>query len=740
MRKIIFLPILIFLLFASSLLFSNTIIVDTTGAGDYTTIQEGINAATNGDTVLVYPGTYYENINYNGKNITVASLYIITEADSFIHQTIIDGNQNGSVVIFESGEDTTAVLCGFTIQNGSGMPYGYSSRGGGIFCYGSNPTVKNCVIKENTAGSGGGICCKSSVIYLSDVIIKNNHVQYNGGGIHFWSNASANFDSENRCSIFLNYASTGCDIRSINCNTMDIILDTFTVMEPKDYFVYPLDNFTFNILNCKVEPVNQDLYVSPDGNDNNSGLTADEPLKTISFALTKIASDSTHPNTIHLANGIYSPSLTGEIFPLNCRSYVSIIGENEQNVILDGNNLSNIITCIWDDKHFYIKNLTIQNGNCYLGGGIYLGMSSDPTLINVTLSNNTSTMGGAIYCGHECNPIFDNVSIINNTAQIGGGGFFYQHSSPIFINCKIRENSAIEPEAGGHGGIFCSSESNLILINTELTDNFATVDVSGFSDLSGTGDNPNSYLINCTVSNNSLTPSCNLLANDVNLTVINCIFRNYSQDEITFSNIQAPDTLTISYTNIEDSINGINTNDNGTIHWLEGNMDEDPQFLGGEPFSYELTEGSPCIDAGTPDTTGLNLPELDLAGNPRIYNGRIDIGAYEWQGGPGIDEPDTSFINKLYLFQNKPNPFSSSTTITFISADYERIKDYKLSIYNAKGQLIKTYNGKRDNFWVKTDIVWDGTDKDGKKVSPGVYFYKLSYGKNSVARKMILLQ
>ncbi|MEA3476141.1 MAG: choice-of-anchor Q domain-containing protein, partial [Candidatus Cloacimonadota bacterium] len=664
----------------------------------------------------------------------------ITQNNSYIDSTIIDGNQNGSVVTFESGEDTTAVLCGFTIQNGSGMPYASSSRGGGIFCYGSNPTVKNCVIKENTAGSGGGICCKSSAIYLSDVIIKNNHVQYNGGGIFFWNDSSANFDSESRCSIFLNYAGAGCELRSNNCNTIDIIVDTFTVMEPKDYFVYPLDNFTFDILNCKVNLLNQDLYVSPDGNDNNSGITPDEPLKTISFALTKIASDSTHPNTIYLANGIYSSSLTGEIFPLNCRSYVSIIGEDEDFSILDGDNLFNIIGCIFDDNHFYIENLTIQNGNCYLGGGIAIQVDSSPTLKNVTLRSNTGTMGGAIYCGHGCIPIFDNVSILNNTARTGGGGFFYQHSSPIFINCKIRENSAVEPEVGGHGGILCQSESNLILMNTELTDNFATVDVSGFSDLSGTGDNPNSYLINCTICNNSPTPRCIALSTDANLTLINCIVRNYSVDEIGFTPGLAPDTVTISYTNIEDSIDAINTNNNGTINWLEGNIDSIPQFVGGDPFSYQLTEGSPCIDAGTPDTTGLNLPLTDLAGNPRIYNDTIDMGAYEWQGGPGIDEPDTSFINKLYLFQNKPNPFTTSTTITFISADYERIKDYKLSIYNAKGQLIKTYNGKRDNFWVKTDIVWDGTDENGNKVSPGVYFYKLSYGKNSVIKKMILVR
>ena len=95
---------------------------------DQPTIQEGIDAAVNADTVLVQPGTYVENINYNGKNITVASLFLTIQDTTYISQTVIDGDSIDSVVTFESGEDPSTLLTGFTITNGSACYWG----GGGI--------------------------------------------------------------------------------------------------------------------------------------------------------------------------------------------------------------------------------------------------------------------------------------------------------------------------------------------------------------------------------------------------------------------------------------------------------------------------------------------------------------------------------------------------------------------------------------------------------------------------------
>ncbi len=163
-----------FILF-SSLVFADVINVPA----DQPIIQLGIIYAANGDTVLVQPGTYPGGINFDGKLITVASLFLTTQDTSYISSTIIDGNSSNSVVIFDSGEDSTAVLCGFTITNGGG----YS--GGGIYCYISNPCLQNLTITGNsTSVGGGGIYCNNSSPSLINVTISGNSTDSYGGGIH----------------------------------------------------------------------------------------------------------------------------------------------------------------------------------------------------------------------------------------------------------------------------------------------------------------------------------------------------------------------------------------------------------------------------------------------------------------------------------------------------------------------------------------------------------------------------
>jgi len=171
---------------------------------DFGAIQSAIDAATSGDTVLVRPGTYVENINFMGKAITLQST-------SGRETTTINGNAAGSVVTFNSGEGQGSVLDGFTITNG------YAGQGGGVYIYTSQPTIKNCRISYNRSDSGGGgiaIGNWSTNPIFDNCIIEGNTASY-GGGVYMWYASHPRF---NNCEIKGNSATSyGGGLYAVNC-------------------------------------------------------------------------------------------------------------------------------------------------------------------------------------------------------------------------------------------------------------------------------------------------------------------------------------------------------------------------------------------------------------------------------------------------------------------------------------------------------------------------------------------
>ncbi|MBL8840425.1 MAG: IPT/TIG domain-containing protein [Planctomycetes bacterium] len=155
---------------------------------DVSTIQGAIDAASPGDTVLVAPGTYVENIDFKGKAIKVRS----SDGASL---TTIDGGQRDSVVIFQSGEGRDSILQGFTITNGN------AQYGGGIRVSSSAPSILDNVVTSNSASTssagsnGGGIRCDVGSPLIARNTISLNIVQGDGGGLSFESGATPTIES-----------------------------------------------------------------------------------------------------------------------------------------------------------------------------------------------------------------------------------------------------------------------------------------------------------------------------------------------------------------------------------------------------------------------------------------------------------------------------------------------------------------------------------------------------------------
>ena len=184
---------------------------DSTGDGSeanpFATIQTAIDSSSDGDTVLVAAGSYCDTINFVGKNIVVASHFIIDQDEAFVDSTILgityDNYYNGDCadffdgIQFINGEDSSAVLTGFTITSTFGRSpiqcvdssptlsyltlrdnYTNDDGGGAIYLVNSNSNLENLIIKDNSKGShnygGAGIFAENSFISINNSLIANN--------------------------------------------------------------------------------------------------------------------------------------------------------------------------------------------------------------------------------------------------------------------------------------------------------------------------------------------------------------------------------------------------------------------------------------------------------------------------------------------------------------------------------------------------------------------------------------
>jgi hypothetical protein len=255
-----------------------------------------------------------------------------------------------------------------------------------------------------------------------------------------------------------------------------------------------------------------------------------------------------------------------------------------------------------------VDGFTITGGTGWYGGGVNCTNASSPTVQNcIVTGNHADTGGGGVNCSIGTSPTLVNCVIAGNTANTEGGGIRGNESTATIVNCTIVGNDGAADGTGNGGGLRLEGGSQFVMDNCILSGNTA---VAG--------------------------PE---------------------------ARVADSSTLTISYSDVDGGQAEIDAT-GGTLDWGDGMIDADPQFVDPNNGDYNLSAGSPCIDAGTNNPAG-GLPADDLDGNPRPVDGdgdvepwtgqaaTADMGAYEYQSDvcfgdlDGDDDVDLSDLATL---------------------------------------------------------------------------------------------
>jgi predicted outer membrane repeat protein len=393
---------------------------------DYPTIQQAIDASMAGDTVLVAPGTYLENIDFKGKDILLKST-------GGAAVTTIDGSSPSnpafaSVVAFINGESVDAVIEGFTLAYGKGTLYNYYpgefvTCGGGIFCFGASPTIRMNVIVHNEAEKrGGGIYCNdSSAVILENTISDNetNLVALSGG-------------IEGGGGIFCESAYCVIAGNTITNNAADPVEDGDGggILCYKSFVTVSENTIHGNVAQSGGGIANYDSTCLINGNK------------------------MTDNTAVAYGGGIYSDSM-----------YHTTIEHN-----LIDNNTSDFGGggMFAYGHHEILKNTVSNNISSYSGGGMSLG-TGEITLQDNIITGNEAVEGGGLdtYGGDY---FFMNNMIHGNHASESGGGMCLMEVEDAFT---VYNTFAGNTAAQRGGAIACQEDSELVVINAILWNNSA---------------------------------------------------------------------------------------------------------------------------------------------------------------------------------------------------------------------------------------------------------------------------
>ena len=623
------------------------------------TLQSAIDSSIPRDTIIVANGIY-EPVTTGNKFITIKSL-------NGKEAAIIDGGGiTRCATLGSSPSSTNTVLSGFTLQNG------WANEGGGSYggtlnnCaltdnsanyYGGGSyggTLNNCTLTDNTSEYGGG----SSESTLNNCTLADNSAYYYGGGSHHgtlnncivWDNISSYDYFNNYYYSELHYSctfplpagegniahnprltdATNGDFRLRSGSPcLDAGLNTYVVGGTDITGANRIQNGQVDL--GALEGVIEGFVIAV----RIQGIGQVSPMTAVSSfggtgCFTAILQG--RPFICYMTNGVFASSSTNFIW---------------ENISADGELTALFQICEWrvdasrpndtgDGLSWGTAKRTIQSAvdnslpgdTIIVADGVYAPVFTGDKAVTIRSLNGKAASiidgGGSNRCvtlgssSFHTKTVLSDFTLRNGTAESGGGSCY-----GTLNNCIHIDNSA-RFGGGSYGGI---------LNNCLLTGNSAT---------SGGGSSA-STLNNCTLAGNSADQA----GGSYNCTLNNCIvWYNLNEPEIYYSKSRN--------SCVKQIFPGYY--DHG------GNIFSDPLFVDAVNSDFRLQPASPCINAGTNE---LVAGSVDLDGNPRIYNGRVEMGAYEFMMTQNTSVPvPFSWLDLFYPGLTDINAYESTASST----------------------------------------------------------------------------
>jgi hypothetical protein len=448
------------------------------------------------------------------------------------------------------------------------------------------------------------------------------------------------------------------------------------------------------------------LYVSTGGDDGSGTGTFSQPFRTVSVAYLCSAPE----DTIVLMPGTYREHLK---LDYNSVLLTSLGGADVTRIeAAAGRPILEFRTGFANRSTISHLSFVNAQSTCH----VWVGRPADPRFEYCTVAGHVTPVGGGLFISSDGVAVHGCRFSDNSSSGAGGGLYAVAADGLTVDSCVFEGNSS----SGAGSAMLISNCRNATITRNLVFDNTNDYNNTGGAVvLAGTRQ---AVVRNNTVCNNS-NLDFDALGGGIVVTQCTTVYLqnnlvSFNQGRYGIAVISGPVGVYNEYNNVYG-------------HWSSGiyGVTPGPGFMEADPLvdpNYRLTKDSPCIDAGDPA-----MPVPPGGGD------RIDIGAFEYQHPIAVTDSEGGYLpDRLGLERNVPNPFNSSTQISYT---LPRSTHADLTIHDMLGRLVVTLVDEVQAAG-RHVVTWDGRNRHGQDVGSGVYVYCLRAGGDSDTRRLLLLK